>query len=177
MDELPDVRDLPLRLAAEEESGDQQRGADGRAGGSDETPPDRAAAPDDRRSGMPLRSCDPFREAAVGRFCIEAGVGQVPPAPCVVGLEVAVAVLLRRAEPVEEFGLLGIGKALAVEVAGDQSVDMSVLRVHLPYSRIRGPNPYLSGRKKIALRPKRNGEPQPLPQLPAVSVPDGPRYR
>ena len=87
------------------------------------------------------------------------------------------AVLLRRAEPVEEFGLLGIGKALAVEVAGDQSVDMSVLHTHLPYSRIRGPNPYLSGRKKIALRPKRSGEPQPLPQLPAVSVPDGPRYR
>lgn len=84
-------------------------------------------------------------------------------APCVVGVEVVAAVFLRRAEPVEEFGLLGIGETFAVEVACDQSVDMSVLCVHLSYSRIGGPNPYLPDRKKIPIRPKRSGKPQHLP--------------
>lgn len=53
--------------------------------------------------------------------------------------------LFRGAEPVEKFSLLGIGETLAVEVACDQVVDMSVLHVHLFYSRISGPNPYLPG--------------------------------
>lgn len=128
-------------LAAEEKSGDQQHGAGGCTGDSDETPPD------GRRRGTLLRFRDPFRETAVGRFGVEEGVGQVSLAPCVVGVEVAAAVFLRRAEPVEEFGLLGIGETFAVEVACDQSVDMSVLCVHLSYSRIGGPNPYLPDRK------------------------------
>ena len=153
LDELPNVGDLLSCLAAEEKSGDQQHGAGGCTGDSDETPPA------GRRRRTHLRFRDPFRETAVGRFGVEEGVGQVSLAPCVVGVEVAAAVFLRRAEPVEEFGLLGIGETFAVEVACDQSVDMSVLCVHLSYSRIGGPNPYLPDRKKIPIRPKREAAP------------------
>lgn len=72
-------------------------------------------------------------------------VAKVCRAQCVVGVEIVAAMFLRGAEPVEKFGLLGIGETLAVEVACDQVVDMSVLHVHLFYSRISGPNPYLPG--------------------------------
>ena len=142
---LPDVRDLLFRPAAEEESGNQQYAAGSRAGDPDDAPPERSVLPEGQRGRELRRGGDPFREAAVGCFGIETGVGQVFLSPCVVGVEIVAAMFLRGAEPVEKFGLLGIGETLAVEVACDQVVDMSVLHVHLFYSRISGPNPYLPG--------------------------------
>lgn len=83
---------------------------------------------------------------------------------------------LRGAEPVEKFGLLGIGETLAVEVACDQVADMSVCMFIYSIHGSAGRTPTFPA-EKIPIRPKRSGELQPAPQLPAVSVPDLPRYR